>query len=98
MLAEGGYGSLDALVEAAVPTAIRVTRDLDLPPAASEEEATAELRKLAALNKPMVQMIGLGYHDTFTPAVIRRNLSDPTAWASPYPMYQPEISQRRLEA
>src|SRR4030081_2181470 len=98
MLAEGGYGSLDALVEAAVPTAIRVTRDLDLPPAASEEEATAELRKLAALNKPMVQMIGLGYHDTFTPAVIRRNVLESPAWYTAYTPYQPEISQGRLEA
>ncbi|MER6793535.1 hypothetical protein, partial [Amycolatopsis mediterranei] len=43
MLAECGYGSLDALVGAAVPSAIRATRDLRLPPAASEEEATAEL-------------------------------------------------------
>jgi glycine dehydrogenase len=98
MLAECGYGSLDAMVEAAVPTAIRVTRDLDLPPAASEEEATAELRKLAALNKPMVQMIGLGYHDTFTPAVIRRNVLESPAWYTAYTPYQPEISQGRLEA
>jgi glycine dehydrogenase len=98
MLAECGYGSLDALVEAAVPTAIRVTRDLDLPPAASEEEATAELRKLAAHNKPMVQMIGLGYHDTLTPPVIRRNVLESPAWYTAYTPYQPEISQGRLEA
>jgi glycine dehydrogenase len=98
MLAECGYGSLDAMVEAAVPTAIRVTRDLDLPPAASEEEATAELRKLAALNKPMVQLIGLGYHDTLTPPVIRRNVLESPAWYTAYTPYQPEISQGRLEA
>ncbi|HEV7977759.1 aminomethyl-transferring glycine dehydrogenase [Amycolatopsis sp.] len=98
MLAECGYPSLEAMVEAAVPTAIRATRELQLPPAASEEEATAELRKLAALNKPMVQMIGLGYSDTFTPAVIRRNVLESPAWYTAYTPYQPEISQGRLEA
>ncbi|KFZ80497.1 glycine dehydrogenase [Amycolatopsis sp. MJM2582] len=98
MLAEVGFGSLDALVQAAVPSAIRVTRDLDLPPAASEEDAIAELRALAALNKPMTQMIGLGFHDTVTPAVIRRNVLENPAWYTAYTPYQPEISQGRLEA
>jgi glycine dehydrogenase len=98
MLAECGYASLDAMVEAAVPSAIRVTRDLDLPPAASEAEAIAELRKFAALNTRNVQMIGLGYSDTFTPAVIRRNVLESPAWYTAYTPYQPEISQGRLEA
>ncbi|WP_414942144.1 aminomethyl-transferring glycine dehydrogenase [Amycolatopsis sp. cmx-11-51] len=98
MLAEVGYGSLDALMRAAVPSAIRITRDLELPPAASEESAIAELRALAALNKPMTQMIGLGFHDTVTPAVIRRNVLENPAWYTAYTPYQPEISQGRLEA
>ncbi len=98
MLAECGYGSLDALVQAAVPSAIRVTRDLELPPAASEEDAIAELRALAARNRPMTQMIGLGFHDTVTPAVIRRNVLENPAWYTAYTPYQPEISQGRLEA
>ncbi|MFF0145582.1 aminomethyl-transferring glycine dehydrogenase [Amycolatopsis sulphurea] len=98
MLAECGYGSLDALVEAAVPSAIRVTRELDLPSAASEEEATAELRALAARNRPMTQMIGLGYYDTVTPGVVRRNVLENPAWYTAYTPYQPEISQGRLEA
>jgi glycine dehydrogenase len=98
MLAECGYGSLDALVEAAVPTAIRNSDALDLPLAASEEQATAELRRLAAKNRPMTQMIGLGYHDTLTPPVIRRNVLESPAWYTAYTPYQPEISQGRLEA
>lgn len=98
MLAETGYASLDALVGAAVPSAIRATRELDLPAAASEEEATAELRALAALNRPMTQMIGLGYSDTVTPGVIRRNVLENPAWYTAYTPYQPEISQGRLEA
>ncbi|MFD8498377.1 aminomethyl-transferring glycine dehydrogenase [Amycolatopsis sp. NPDC059657] len=98
MLAEVGYNSLDALAEAAVPTAIRITEDLDLPEAASEEDATAELRALAARNRPMTQMIGLGYSDTVTPPVIRRNVLESPAWYTAYTPYQPEISQGRLEA
>ncbi|WP_220817039.1 aminomethyl-transferring glycine dehydrogenase [Amycolatopsis echigonensis] len=98
MLAECGYGSLDALVEAAVPSAIRTAGDLALPVPASEEEATAELRALAARNRPMTQMIGLGYSDTVTPGVIRRNVLENPAWYTAYTPYQPEISQGRLEA
>jgi glycine dehydrogenase len=97
MLAECGYGSLDALVEAAVPAAIR-NRELDLLPPASEQEATAELRALAAKNRPMTQMIGLGFSDTITPPVIRRNVLESPAWYTAYTPYQPEISQGRLEA
>src|SRR6187399_1337062 len=98
MLAECGYESLDALVDAAIPAAIRDRRELDLPPAASEAAALAELRALAAKNRPMTQMIGLGFHDTLTPAVIRRNVLESPAWYTAYTPYQPEISQGRLEA
>ncbi|MBK1786510.1 aminomethyl-transferring glycine dehydrogenase [Prauserella cavernicola] len=98
MLAECGYGSLDALVAAAVPSAIRTPGELDLPAPASEVEAIAELRALAGRNRPMTQLIGLGYHDTVTPAVIRRNVLENPAWYTAYTPYQPEISQGRLEA
>ncbi|WP_431923336.1 aminomethyl-transferring glycine dehydrogenase [Amycolatopsis tucumanensis] len=97
MLAECGFGSLDALVEAAVPASIRTAGGLDLPPA-SEQEATAQLRALAAKNRPMTQMIGLGFSDTVTPPVIRRNVLENPAWYTAYTPYQPEISQGRLEA
>jgi glycine dehydrogenase len=98
MLAECGYGSLDALVDAAVPAGIRLAAELDLPSAASEQDALTELRALAARNRPMTQMIGLGYHDTITPSVIRRNVLESPAWYTAYTPYQPEISQGRLEA
>ena len=89
---------LDALESAAVPAIIRHEHPLDLPQPASETETLAELRALAAKNRPLVQMIGLGYHDTITPGVIKRNVLENPAWYTAYTPYQPEISQGRLEA
>ncbi|WP_374725147.1 aminomethyl-transferring glycine dehydrogenase [Nocardioides marmoribigeumensis] len=98
MLAELGYASLEELMDAAVPGGIRSADQLDLPPAADEEEAAADLRRLAATNRPLEPMIGLGYHGTVTPAVVRRNVLEDPAWYTAYTPYQPEISQGRLEA
>ncbi|MFC0533613.1 aminomethyl-transferring glycine dehydrogenase [Phytohabitans kaempferiae] len=98
MLETVGYGSLDELMDAAIPEVIRWHEGLDLPPAATEEEALAELRALASRNTVAVSMIGLGYHGTHTPAVIRRNVLENPAWYTAYTPYQPEISQGRLEA
>lgn len=98
MLKAVGYDTIDALVDTAVPKDIRQDSGLDLAEALSEVEVLAELRKLAAKNKTAVQMIGQGYYDTVTPAVIRRNILEGPAWYTAYTPYQPEISQGRLEA
>jgi len=98
MLKAIGYGSLDELMDAAVPEVIRWHGSLDLPAAASEAEAIAELRDIAGRNAVATSMIGLGYYGTFTPAVIRRNVLENPAWYTAYTPYQPEISQGRLEA
>ena len=98
MLAAVGYGSPEELCEAAVPGSILVREPLRLPPAGSESEVAAELRALAGRNQVLANMIGLGYSDTITPAVIRRNVLENPAWYTAYTPYQPEISQGRLEA
>lgn len=100
MLAALGYDSLDALMDAAVPTAIRMHDVIDsvIPPAATEREALAELRALADANTVRTSMIGLGYSGTITPAVIQRNVLENPSWYTAYTPYQPEISQGRLEA
>ncbi len=69
-----------------------------LPASADEAEVLAELRALADRNVPMRQMIGQGFSDTITPAVLRRNILENPAWYTAYTPYQPEISQGRLEA
>jgi glycine dehydrogenase len=94
-----GVSSLDELAERAVPASIRETDPvMNLAPAATEAEALAELRALAARNRPVTQMIGLGYYGTQTPPVILRNVLESPAWYTAYTPYQPEISQGRLEA
>ncbi|HEX8080949.1 MAG TPA: aminomethyl-transferring glycine dehydrogenase [Jatrophihabitans sp.] len=98
MLKALGYSSLDELLSAAIPQSIRTKLELALPPASSEAEVAAELRALAARNSPRASMIGLGYYDTITPPVIRRNVLESPAWYTAYTPYQPEISQGRLEA
>lgn len=98
MLEAVGFASVADLVAVAVPEAIRSSGRLSLPPAAGESEALAELRVLAGRNTVLTSMIGLGYHDTITPGVIRRNLLENPGWYTAYTPYQPEISQGRLEA
>ncbi len=98
MLAATGHATLDELTQAALPPGIGDSRPLGLPPALSEAEALAELRRLAGRNTVARSMIGLGYYGTHTPAVIRRNVLENPAWYTAYTPYQPEISQGRLEA
>ncbi len=98
MLKTVGFHSLDALMDAAVPGRIRLEGAMTLPEPATETVAAAELRALAGRNTPGIAMVGLGYHGTVTPAVIRRNVLEDPSWYTAYTPYQPEISQGRLEA
>src|SRR4051812_42751615 len=98
MLKALGFASPDQLMAAAVPGGIRTPGSLDLPPPVDEERAAAELRELAGRNNALEPMIGLGYHGTITPAVVRRNVLEDPSWYTAYTPYQPEISQGRLEA
>ena len=98
MLAACGYDTLEDLLAAALPESIRDRTKLDLPEPVTEEQMTGLLRELAGRNRVLTSMIGLGYRDTVTPPVIRRNVLENPAWYTAYTPYQPEISQGRLEA
>ena len=98
MLAALGQPSLDALIDAAVPPAIRLEKPLSLPAPLSESAALAELREIASLNKVHRAFIGQGYYGTFTPPVIQRAILENPGWYTAYTPYQAEIAQGRLEA
>ena len=93
-----GYDSPAELAAAALPADIAQTEPTQLPDALDEAGALAALRGFAAKNTVKKQLIGAGYHDTITPAVIRRNVVENPGWYTAYTPYQPEISQGRLEA
>jgi glycine dehydrogenase len=110
-IAEDGRRAIERFMDVAVPPVIRPASDQDpgtgaFGPGAermpeegvSEAEALAELRALAARNRVLTPMIGLGYSDTLTPSVIQRNVLENPSWYTAYTPYQPEISQGRLEA
>jgi glycine dehydrogenase len=97
MLDSLGFSALDELIQAALPEGTPPAR-LSLPAPLTETQALAELRRMAGENRLLTSMIGLGYYDTITPAVIRRNVLENPAWYTAYTPYQPEISQGRLEA
>src|SRR6267378_3635197 len=98
MLGAIGYKNLDALIDATVPKNIRLDRSLNLPEAASEAEALAELRAISKKNKIAKSFIGAGYSDCITPPVIQRNILENPGWYTAYTPYQAELAQGRLEA
>lgn len=98
MLKQLGYDSMNALIEATVPQAIRRNKAMDLGEAVTEIDALAELKSIASKNQVFKNYIGMGYYDTHTPHVILRNVLENPGWYTAYTPYQPEISQGRLEA
>ncbi|MFN9805597.1 MAG: aminomethyl-transferring glycine dehydrogenase [Betaproteobacteria bacterium] len=98
MLAVVGQPSLEALVDAIVPSSIKLGAPLALPGAMTEEAALARLKGIAAKNQVFRSFIGQGYYGTHTPKVILRNILENPAWYTAYTPYQAEISQGRMEA
>ena len=98
MLRAIGVPTLDALIEQTIPSGIRFSKKLDLPPAESEAAYLRRLRDVAAKNRVTRSYIGMGYYDTATPAVILRNVFENPGWYTPYTPYQAEIAQGRLES
>jgi glycine dehydrogenase len=92
-----GYLSLGELVDAAVPSAIRLKRPLNLPTGRTEHEVLAALKEIASENQVFRSFMGMGYYDCVTPAVIQRNILENPGWYTQYTPYQAEIAQGRLE-
>jgi glycine dehydrogenase len=78
MLSTLGYDSMDAFVDAAVPSKIRVSPTAvskESIPAFSESELYHRAKRLGSYNKPFKSYIGMGYHNAVVPPVILRNAS-----------------------
>ena len=98
MLETIGEDSIDDLVNKTIPEQIRMSSELNIPEALSEQEYLNHIQEKSALNKINKSFIGLGYHETITPSVILRNVLENPGWYTAYTPYQAEISQGRLEA
>ena len=97
MLKTLGVTSVETIISQTVPASIRFGHDLDIPQAAGEAEALAELQEKLSQNVVLKSFYGQGYHGTHVPPVIQRNLFENPAWYTAYTPYQAEISQGRLE-
>ena len=97
MLKTLSLGSVDELLNQVVPGSILDTGKLAVPPGLDEHEALTSLQQLAAQNKVVRTLLGQGYYDCHTPAVIRRCVLESPGWYTAYTPYQPEIAQGRLE-
>ncbi len=63
MLAALGCASMERLIDEVVPPDIRVDRALELPRAAEEAQALADLERLAVANERWRSLIGMGWHN-----------------------------------
>jgi glycine dehydrogenase len=98
MLSVLGYSTMESFTQAVVPEVIRWNEALVLPPALSEAEVIEVAKAISCKNNVNTSLIGMGYYNTHTPSVIKRNILENPAWYTAYTPYQPEISQGRLEA
>ena len=98
MLARIGIASTEELF-ACLPSAVRLTRPLDLPAALSEPELVRHMDALSARNTygDFNSFLGAGAYAHFIPAVVD-SLSGRTEFVTPYTPYQPEVAQGTLQS
>ena len=93
MLKTIGVDSIEQLIFETIPSDIRLTKELQLDPALSENEYLEHINELASKNKIFKTYIGLGYNQSITPPVIQRNILENPGWYTAYTPYQAEIAQ-----
>jgi glycine dehydrogenase subunit 1 len=99
MLETIGVSSVEQLF-ADLPAGVRLGRELELPPALSEQELTAYFESLAAENAPVgaeLSFLGAGMYDHYVPAIVDAVLQRGELLTA-YTPYQPELSQGVLQA
>ena len=98
MLTKIGLNSLAELIDKTIPAPIRLTGELNVEDALTEQEYLQHVAELGKKNVVMKSFIGMGYNETIVPSVILRNVLENPGWYTAYTPYQAEISQGRLEA
>ncbi len=98
MLKTVGVENLEQLIFETIPSEIRLKKPLELAAPLSEHEFLGHIEELSKKNKVFKSYIGLGYHESLTPSVIKRNILENPGWYTAYTPYQAEIAQGRLEA
>ena len=98
MLNELGFNDLDSFIKNVIPSAIFSHTNTTNVNSVDEHVALAQLKQMMSKNKLVKNMIGMGYYDTITPSVIKRNVFENPGWYTAYTPYQAEVSQGRLEA
>jgi glycine dehydrogenase subunit 1 len=99
MLTVIGVNSVEDLFEP-VPEQVRLTRDLNVPPALDEFGLIRHLGAMAARNADLdshLCFLGAGIYDHFSPAVVDALISR-GEFLTAYTPYQPEVSQGMLQA
>lgn len=98
MLKTVAVDNLEELIYETIPAEIRLQKPLALAAPMSEHEFLGHIEQLSKKNKVFKSYIGLGYHESLTPSVIKRNILENPGWYTAYTPYQAEIAQGRLEA
>ena len=99
MLETIGVSSVEELF-ADLPAGVRLGRELELPPAMTEQELTSYFEELASLNANIgseVSFLGAGLYDHYVPAIVDTVLQR-GEFLTAYTPYQPELSQGVLQA
>jgi glycine dehydrogenase subunit 1 len=99
MLSVIGLSSLDELFDQIPPT-VRLDGALGLPDGVSELEIVEDLRRLAARNRHLDDLVcfaGAGAYDHYVPSVVWA-LAARSEFSTAYTPYQPELSQGVLQA
>lgn len=97
MLQKLGVNDLEELITETVPQNILQKKPLALGDAMGEHKALEYLQTIMSENKLAKSMLGMGYYNCYTPAVIQRCVLENPGWYTAYTPYQAEISQGRLE-
>jgi len=98
ILSKTGCSNLSQFLKDVLPSSILLSEKIKLPEKLSEFQFLGLINDIASKNKIYNSYIGLGWYNTYTPAVVQRNVLENPSWYTSYTPYQAEISQGRLEA